>query len=239
MKLLNKLCLGLGIMSVFIFSNTVNAQRHSGAVVTIGVRKNFFSLTEVSGDKMKDFKGNIAPSLGISYAHVLGRKFSATYEFDFSFLKGTYTELYNPTYEYYPITDPYNEEQEMEIAPRAFETKNATLTINLMAHYRLVKGFFVSGGFGYDRYMTVNKMEPSLMYEPKIRSEIRDLSYNINLTAGIGYSTDKFRFDLRYSAGLINLIEPEKNRYVLEYWRNDKLKLSKLSLTFGYFLGKK
>lgn len=217
-----------------------SAQRHSGMVINAGVKKHMFSLKDVGGVKMDEFKGNIVPFAGLSYAHVLSSKFSATYEFDFSFAKGTYTENYDPTYEHYPITNPTTESEIMNTQDNIIEMKSISLSVHLMGHYRIVKGLFLSGGFGYDRFgFDTQITDQAGQNYGKLPNEVKDGSFNFSVAAGLGYATEQFRIDLRYNLGLSNMITAERHRYDLDYWRYDKLTVSHASLTFGYFIGNK
>jgi len=235
----------IAITAILLLSVSINythAQRHSGMVVNVGVKKHFFSLTDSGGEKMEDFTGNITPFAGISYAHVLGPKISATYEFDFAFAKGNYTEKYDPNYEVYPITNPTTEYELSQTEDIMTELKSIpTLSVRILAHYRLVDGLFVSGGIGYDRmgFLTESYNESGEMVYGRLEGEIRSSFFNFNAILGVGYSTERFRIDARYNLGLSNLILPERRRYDLEHWRYDRLTVSQASLTFGYFIGAK
>lgn len=218
-------------------ANTSTAQRHSGMVINLGVKKHLFSLTDVSGEKMENFKGNIFPFAGISYAHVLSPKFSATYEFDISSAKGTYIEKYDADYELFPSANP-SEEPDITIDLKS----TITLSVRLMAHYRLVEGLFVSAGLGYDRssFSQIESDQTGQNY-PRLPSEMKPTAYNFNVIGGVGYATDQFRIDLRYNAGLSNFIYNDKYRQDAnpDTWRYDKLTVSQATLTFGYFIGNK
>lgn len=201
-----------------ILSNKLAAQNQSGILLNVGIKKYLLQLTDLNGQQANGPKGRLAPLFGVSYAHVLGKNISATYEFDLSTLKATYTEpqMLNPATE---VTLK---------APR-------TLSLRIVGHYRIIDQFFVSAGLGYDFLgFGIESADDS----SDLSLELSDASRNASLITGIGYAADQFRVTLRHHAGLTNFIMSEDLRWH-DTWRYDKLKIGQISLTLGYVFGAK
>ncbi len=218
-----------GLIAIVTFSSCAMAQRHSGMVVNLGVKKNSFSLKEMDGTKIKDFKGSFAPALGLSYSHVLASKFNASYEFDISQVKGSYEEKFNPLYSI-PF-DPNDANNTSAVSQ--YDVKALTFSLKLLGHYQITREVFVSAGATFDRFLspTSTTDEFGNLYPNDLAQDVKSDYFNMGGIIGLGYSTEAFRIDLRHSIGLINLIGDPR--------RYETLKLNQTSLTFGYYLGKR